>query len=266
VRTLVFMVVQRVLGLIGLSPSADAKDVEIAVLRHQLMVLRRQVARPRYTPTDRVHSAGVTAHPTGAWVAQAARNLLMHLDERTQRFQLLIRGRDSKFTSAFDTVFAAAGIHVLKTPPEAPKANASMSSADSSTNTAKRPDPLSVDHASGAPPQQPDPASHGQPQRNHATRQPGAHGPQRQPETATQEPSNTNTGLWRPVQHPICEIAPFRPGRAGTPSSRTRRRGAAASWPASSSATGCTCTARARSTSTAISSSDNAALPAGAAG
>jgi hypothetical protein len=54
VRTLVFMVVQRVLDLIGLSPSADAKDVEIAVLRHQLLVLRRQVARPRYTPTDRV--------------------------------------------------------------------------------------------------------------------------------------------------------------------------------------------------------------------
>jgi putative transposase len=40
--------------LIGLSPSPDAKDVEIAVLRHQLLVLRRQVARPRYTPTDRL--------------------------------------------------------------------------------------------------------------------------------------------------------------------------------------------------------------------
>jgi hypothetical protein len=270
VRTLVFMVVQRVLGLIGLSPSADAKDVEIAVLRHQLLVLRRQVARPRYTPTDRmvlatlakllphdrwpiflvtpstllrwhrelirwrwtyptrtrrrgldpqvvdlvlrlarenprwgylrivgecrklgvrvsatsvrtilrrhrlgpaprrggptwtqflrtqaagtlacnfltvetigltrlyvffvielhhrrVHLAGITTHLTGEWVTQAARNLLMDLDEQTQRFQLLIRDRDSKFTSAFDTVFTAAAIRVLKTPPKAPKANA----------------------------------------------------------------------------------------------------------------------------------------------
>jgi hypothetical protein len=49
VRTLAFMIVRQVLGLIGLSPSADAKDVEIAVLRHQLLVLRRQVAQPRYT-------------------------------------------------------------------------------------------------------------------------------------------------------------------------------------------------------------------------
>jgi hypothetical protein len=54
VRTLAFMIVRRVLGLVGLGSNPDAKDVEIAVLRHQLMVLRRQVARPRYAPTDRM--------------------------------------------------------------------------------------------------------------------------------------------------------------------------------------------------------------------
>jgi putative transposase len=54
VRTLVFVVVRQVLSLIGLGPSPDAKDVEIAVLRHQLLVLRRQVARPRYVPADRI--------------------------------------------------------------------------------------------------------------------------------------------------------------------------------------------------------------------
>jgi hypothetical protein len=43
-----------VLALLGIGPAADAKDLEIAVLRHQLMVLRRQVARPRYTPSDRL--------------------------------------------------------------------------------------------------------------------------------------------------------------------------------------------------------------------
>jgi hypothetical protein len=51
---LVFVIVRRVLGLAGLGPAPDATDVEIAVLRHQLMVVRRQVARPRYTPQDRL--------------------------------------------------------------------------------------------------------------------------------------------------------------------------------------------------------------------
>jgi hypothetical protein len=54
VRTVVFLAVRRVVGVVGLGPSPAAKDVEIAVLRHQLMVLRRQVARPRYAPTDRL--------------------------------------------------------------------------------------------------------------------------------------------------------------------------------------------------------------------
>ena len=44
VPTLAFLIVRRVLGLVGLGPAPDAKDVEIAVLRHQLAVLRRQVA------------------------------------------------------------------------------------------------------------------------------------------------------------------------------------------------------------------------------
>src|SRR5664280_2264591 len=54
VRTLGFVIVRGLLGLLGVGPAPDAKDVEIAVLRHQLVVLRRQVTRPRYTPTDRM--------------------------------------------------------------------------------------------------------------------------------------------------------------------------------------------------------------------
>ena len=271
VRTLAFVIVRRVLGLVGLGPAPNAKDIEIAVLRHQLMVVRRQVVRPRYTPQDRmvlavlgrllprkrwaaflvtpatllrwhrelvarrwtypvtgiggrgldpeivelvvrmavenprwgylrivgecrklgvqvsatsvrrvlrghrldpaprrsgpswtaflraqaagllacdfltvetvgltrlyvlfvveldrrrVHLAGITAHPTGEWVVQAARNLLIDLDDHAHRLRFLIRDRDAKFTAAFDAVFAAAGIATIKIPPRAPRANA----------------------------------------------------------------------------------------------------------------------------------------------
>jgi transposase InsO family protein len=270
VRTVALMIVRRLLGVLGCGPTPDADAVELAVLRHQLAVLHRQVARPRYTPTDRmllatlarllprerwpvfmvtpatllrwhrelvarrwsyprtgtgrgldpkivevvvrlardnprwgyvrivgesrrlgvrvsassvrrilrrkrigpaprrggpswtqflrtqargllacglftvetvgltrlhvlfvvevqrrrVHLAGITAHPNGAWMAQQARNLLMDLDERAHRFRFLIRDRDATFSGAFDAVFAAAGIEVVKIPPRAPRANA----------------------------------------------------------------------------------------------------------------------------------------------
>ena len=71
--------------------------------------------------TRRVHLAGVTAHPDGAWVAQQARNLLM-LEHRPLPF--LIRDRDAKFTQAFDDVFRSEGAEVLITPVQAPNANA----------------------------------------------------------------------------------------------------------------------------------------------
>jgi putative transposase len=265
------MIVRRVLGVLGCGPTPNADAVEIAVLRHQLAVLRRQVPRPRYTPADRmllaasakllprerwaaflvtpstllrwhreliaqrwtyphtgrdrrgldedvvalvvrlarenprwgylrivgecrnlgvrvsatsvrrilrrhrigpsprrggpswsqflrtqasgllatdfftvetvgltrlyvlfvvevqrraVHVVGITAHPTGAWVAQQARNLLMDLAEQAHEFRYLIRDRDTKFTAAFDAVFAASGIDMVKIPPRAPRANA----------------------------------------------------------------------------------------------------------------------------------------------
>jgi putative transposase len=74
--------------------------------------------------TRRVHLAGMTEHPDGAWTAQQARNFVFSLGERDRPLEFLVRDNDGKFTRAFDTVFNAEGVHVIRSPVRAPKANA----------------------------------------------------------------------------------------------------------------------------------------------
>src|SRR5664279_1368111 len=76
--------------------------------------------------TRRIRILGVTAHPSNAWVTQMARNLMTDLDEHVDTVRFLLRDRDTKFTAAWDAVFTGAGIRILRSPIQAPRANAIM--------------------------------------------------------------------------------------------------------------------------------------------
>jgi hypothetical protein len=71
----------------------------------------------------RIRILGATAHPTTAWVTQAARNLVMDLDDAGCRLRFMIRDRDGKFPGLFHTVLAAAGIKVVLSGIQMPRMN-----------------------------------------------------------------------------------------------------------------------------------------------
>ena len=73
--------------------------------------------------TRRVEYVACTSSPDGGWVAQQARNLVMELGD-DQPFRFLIHDRDKKFSHAFDEIFRSEGIEVIRTPIQAPNANA----------------------------------------------------------------------------------------------------------------------------------------------
>ena len=73
--------------------------------------------------TRRAHLAGITANPDGAWTTQAARNFLIDPGQLPTSVKFLIRDRAGQFTGSFDAMFTA-GIRILTSPPQAPRANA----------------------------------------------------------------------------------------------------------------------------------------------
>ncbi|MFD7604898.1 integrase core domain-containing protein [Streptomyces mirabilis] len=74
----------------------------------------------------RIRILGVTAHPTTSWVVQAARNLVMDLQDTDCQARYLIRDRDGKFSELFDTILADAGIEVVLSGIKIPRMNSIM--------------------------------------------------------------------------------------------------------------------------------------------
>jgi putative transposase len=101
-------------GIVG----ADFVHVDTVLLRriYALIVIEHS--------TRRVHLAGITTNPDGAWTTQAARNVLMDLGPRAASIRFLTRDRAGQFTGSFDAVFTAEGITILASPPQTPRANA----------------------------------------------------------------------------------------------------------------------------------------------
>ena len=74
----------------------------------------------------RIRILGATVHTTASWVAQAARNLVMDLEDDGCRSRFLIRDRDGKFPGLFDAILADAGIDVVRSGVRMPRMNSIM--------------------------------------------------------------------------------------------------------------------------------------------
>src|SRR5262249_39023494 len=110
----------------------------------------------------RVHLAGCTTSPTGAWVTQQARNL--SFTGLFERARFLIHDHDSKFAAAFDEVFLSEDIQVIHTPIRAhdgqtPTPSAAPPPSAPNVSTGCRPSPAATSSRCSAPTPPTTPAS-----------------------------------------------------------------------------------------------------------
>ena len=97
--------------------ACDFATVDTVLLRRYYLLFFIDIT------TREVFLGGITAHPTGAWATQAARNLFLRHGDRLANTRALVRDRGSQFVAAFDEVFRTEGMKVLKTPVRTPVAN-----------------------------------------------------------------------------------------------------------------------------------------------
>jgi putative transposase len=74
--------------------------------------------------TRRITLAGITRHPTEAWITQMARNAVNNTAGRLRQCRYVLHDRDARFCAAFDDVLASESIQCLKIPPRSPNLNA----------------------------------------------------------------------------------------------------------------------------------------------
>jgi putative transposase len=97
--------------------ACDFLTVETAFLQRIYVLLFISLA------TRRIEYIASTSNPDGRWVTQQARNLVMQLGDE-HPFRFLVHDRDTKFTHAFNEIFRTEGIKMIRTPIQAPNANA----------------------------------------------------------------------------------------------------------------------------------------------
>ena len=76
-----------------------------------------------FISTRKVVIGGITAHPDGAWMAQAAKNLT-GWDGALEHARYVIHDRDAKYTAQFDAIMKSSGIKPIRLPPFSPNLNA----------------------------------------------------------------------------------------------------------------------------------------------
>jgi transposase InsO family protein len=74
--------------------------------------------------TRQVHIAGITPHPTAAFMQQCARQFTDPCDGFLMDKRYLLHDRDTKFTPAFDAFLKDSGVEPIVLPPRSPNLNA----------------------------------------------------------------------------------------------------------------------------------------------